>query len=49
MLSTPSGRRSMWHDYCREGGKSDAHWAVENFRKLSKEQRQQVIKFVDSI
>ena len=39
----------MWHGCCSEGGKSDAHWAVENFRKLSKEQRQQVIKFVDSI
>ncbi len=39
----------MWHGCSSEGGKSDAHWAVENFRKLTKEQRQQVIKFVDSI
>ncbi len=39
----------MWHGCCSEGGKSDAHWAVENFRKLTKEQRYQVIKFIDSI
>ncbi len=39
----------MWHGCSSEGSKSDAHWAVENFRKLTSEQRQQVIKFVDSI
>ena len=39
----------MWHGCSSEGAKSDAHWAVENFRKLTKEQRELVIKFVDSI
>lgn len=39
----------MWHGCSSEGGKSDAHWAVENFRKLTSAQRQLVIKFVDSI
>lgn len=39
----------MWHGCSSEGAKSDAHWAVENFRKLSKEQRSKVVKFVDSI
>lgn len=39
----------MWHGCSSEGAKSDAHWAVENFRKLTKEERQAVIKFVDSI
>lgn len=39
----------MWHGCSSEGGKSDAHWAVENFRKLTMQQRQLVIKFVDSI
>lgn len=39
----------MWHGCSREGGKSDAHRAVENFRNLSKEDRNAIIKFVDSI
>lgn len=39
----------MWHGCSSEGAKSDAHWAVENFRKLSKQERAAVIKFVDSI
>ncbi len=39
----------MWHGCSSEGAKSDAHWAVENFRKLTKEQRSLVVKFVDSI
>lgn len=39
----------MWHGCSSEGGKSDAHWAVENFRNLTAEQRALVIKFVDSI
>lgn len=39
----------MWHGCSSEGAMSDAHWAVENFRKLTKEQRELVIKFVDSI
>lgn len=39
----------MWHGCISEGNNSDALWAVKNFRKLTKEQRNQVIKFVDSI
>ena len=39
----------MWHGCIGEGGQSDAVWAVKNFRNLTKEQRQLVIKFVDSI
>lgn len=39
----------MWHGCIGEGGQSDALWAVKNFRNLTKEQRQLVIKFVDSI
>ena len=39
----------MWHGCVGEGGDSDALWAVKNFRKLTSEQRQLVIKFVDSI
>lgn len=39
----------MWHGCIGEGGQSDALWAVKNFRNLTKEQRQPVIKFVDSI
>lgn len=39
----------MWHGCISEGGQSDALWAVKNFRNLTKEQRQLVIKFVDSI
>ncbi|MCQ2246447.1 MAG: hypothetical protein MJZ69_06640 [Bacteroidaceae bacterium] len=35
----------MWH-----GSKdSDARWSVENFRKLSKKERDAVVKFIDSI
>lgn len=39
----------MWHGCSSEEGRSDAHWAVENFRKLTKQEREAVIKFVDSI
>ncbi len=39
----------MWHGCVGEGGNSDALWAVKNFRNLSKEERDLVIKFVDSI
>ena len=39
----------MWHGCIGEGGQSDALWAIKNFRNLTKEQRQLVIKFVDSI
>ena len=35
----------MWHG----NAESDARWAVENFRKLSKEERDAVIAFVDAI
>ena len=35
----------MWHG----SSESDARWAVENFRKLSKEERDAVIAFVDAI
>ncbi len=39
----------MWHGCNSEGNKSDAYYAVEKFRKLSKSERELVIKFVDSI
>jgi hypothetical protein len=39
----------MWHGCSSEGGKSDAYDAVVNFRKLTKEQRNQVIYFIESI
>ena len=35
----------MWHG----NSKSDARWAVENFRKLSKTDRDAVVKFIESI
>ena len=39
----------MWHGCSSEGQKSDAHWAVENFRKLSAEEREAVIFFCECI
>ena len=45
----------MWHGCSKETDlngkvqKSDAHYAVEKFRNLTREQRNAVIKFVDSI
>lgn len=36
----------MWHGYSAE---SDARWAVEAFRELDKEDRDAVVKFIDSI
>jgi CxxC motif-containing protein (DUF1111 family) len=35
----------MWHG----NAQSDARWTVQNFRKLSKEERDAVVKFIDSI
>jgi CxxC motif-containing protein (DUF1111 family) len=35
----------MWHG-CQG---SDARWTVENFRKLSKEDRDAVVKFINAI
>ncbi len=35
----------MWHG----NSQSDAHWSIENFRKLNKEERAAVIKFIESI
>jgi CxxC motif-containing protein (DUF1111 family) len=35
----------MWHG----SSQSDARWSVENFRKLSKEERDILVKFIDSI
>ena len=39
----------MWHGCTSEGGKSDAYESVLNFRKLSKEERDQVVLFIESI
>lgn len=39
----------MWHGCADQGGQSDALFAVKKFRALTKEQRELVIKFVDSI
>ena len=39
----------MWHGCRNEGGTSDAYNAVLNFRKLTKEQRNQLIYFIESI
>lgn len=36
----------MWHGYSQE---SDARWAVEKFRELSKEDRDAIVKFIQSI
>jgi CxxC motif-containing protein (DUF1111 family) len=36
----------MWHGF---SSKSDAYPSVEKFSKLSKEERDAVIKFIDSI
>ncbi len=39
----------MWHGCSKEGGKSDAYNTVVNFRNLTKEQRAQLIYFIESI
>ena len=39
----------MWHGCTTEGGKSDAYESVLKFRQLSKEQRDQVVFFIESI
>lgn len=39
----------MWHGCRSEGGQSDAYSAVVKFRALTKEQREQVIYFIESI
>ena len=39
----------MWHRCTSEGGKSDAYESVLKFRKLSKEERDQVVLFIESI
>lgn len=39
----------MWHGCSSEGQISDAHWSVEKFRQLNKEERDAVIRFIDSI
>ena len=39
----------MWHGCTSEGGKSDAYESVLKFRKLSKEERDQVVLFIESI
>lgn len=36
----------MWHGYSSE---SDAKWATDNFRKLPKEDRDAIVKFINSI
>ena len=36
----------MWHGY---SSKSDAHWSVENFHKLSKADRDAVVAFIEAI
>lgn len=36
----------MWHGY---SSKSDAHWSVENFYKLSKSDRDAVVAFIEAI
>lgn len=36
----------MWHGYSKQ---SDARYSIEQFRKLSKEERDAIIKFVDAI
>ena len=36
----------MWHGYSRE---SDAYWCTEKFYKLSKEERDAVVEFINSI
>ena len=39
----------MWHGCTQEGGTSDAYNAVKKFRSLSKEQRDKLVYFVESI
>ena len=36
----------MWHGY---SSKSDAHWSIENFYKLSKADRDAVVAFIEAI
>ena len=39
----------MWHGCTSEGGQSDAYESVLKFRKLSKEERDKVVLFIESI
>ena len=39
----------MWHGCTSEGGQSDAYESVLKFRKLSKEERDKVVFFIESI
>ena len=39
----------MWHGCTSEGGRSDAYETVKKFRNLSKEQRDQIVYFIESI
>lgn len=39
----------MWHGCTKEGGTSDALYAVKKFRALTKAQRDQVVYFIESI
>ena len=36
----------MWHGYSKE---SDAYWCTEKFYNLSKEERDAVVEFINSI
>ena len=38
----------MWHG-ANEGGTSDANRAVQNFRNLTREERQKVVDFINAI
>lgn len=39
----------MWHGCSKEGGVSHARWTTEKFRKLNKEDRHAMVKFIESI
>lgn len=39
----------MWHGCTSEGGRSDAYATVQKFRLLNKEQRDQIVYFIESI
>lgn len=39
----------MWHGCSKEGGVSHARWTTEKFRKLNKEDRHAIVKFIESI
>ena len=39
----------MWHGCNDQGGTSDARWTVEKFRKLSKADRDAIVKFIQAI